>query len=728
MAIPTADEIIERVNVYSKSKDHELIKKAYAFSKNAHEGQLRESGEPFFKHPAKVALILTSFELDDASICAGLLHDVIEDTEYTYEDIKEEFGEEVANLVEGVTKLGKIPYNTKEEQQAENLRKMFMAMAMDIRVIFIKLSDRLHNMKTLGYTDKQKQIDKAKETLEIYAPLAHRLGMYSIKWELEDLCLRYIDPDAYYKLVDAISQRRNERERFINEIIANVKSKLKEVNIEADIEGRPKHFYSIYRKMKEQNKEIDQIFDLFALRVIVNSVKDCYAVLGLVHEMYRPLPGRFKDYIAMPKANGYQSLHTTLVGKTGHPFEIQIRTWDMHRTAEYGVAAHWKYKEKSTDKKDSFDEKISWIRRTVEWQKETTDSRDLMENLKFDLFSDDVFVFSPKGDVYQLPVHSTPIDFAYRVHSEVGNKMVGARVNDKMVPIGYELHNGDVVEIITSANSKGPSRDWLNIVKSANARAKMVQWFKKEGYEENVSTGKEAVERELKRLRFTHSDLFRPEWVEPMLKKYTFGKLEDCYAAIGYGALPVGKVIGRLKEEYEKERKAEEAKNKTFQEIPEEDRQKKIKKAPPSGIVVKGIDNCLVRLSKCCNPLPGDEIVGYITKGRGVSVHRSDCPNVTNFTDDINRLIDVEWYKAKNSEYVAEIEVFANDRNGLFADVSSAVNDAKGRINAINARVLQDRVAMFQVEVQLADIDHLNKVIKAIRKVDSVYEVRRKKN
>lgn len=596
-------------------------------------------------------------------------------------------------------------------------------MAMDIRVIFVKLADRLHNMKTLGYTDKQKQIDKAKETLEIYAPLAHRLGMYSIKWELEDLCLRFIDPDAYYKLVEAISQRRNEREKFIKDIIEAIKVKLAEVNIEADIEGRPKHFYSIYRKMKEQNKEIDQIFDLFALRVIVNSVKDCYAVLGIVHEMYRPLPGRFKDYIAMPKANGYQSLHTTLVGKTGHPFEIQIRTWDMHRTAEYGLAAHWKYKEKTTDKTDSFDEKMSWIRRTVEWQKETKDGKEFLDSLKLDLFSDDVFVFSPKGDVYQLPVHSTPIDFAYRVHSEIGNKMVGARVNDKMVPIGYELQNGDVVEIIISANSKGPSRDWLNIVKSANARAKMIQWFKKEGYDENVESGKEVVERELKRLRLQFNDLFRPEWVEILLNKYTFNKLDDCFAAIGYGAIPVGKIIGRLREEYDKEKKTE---------IPPEvnvknDDAKKIRKAPPSGIIVKGIDNCLVRLSKCCNPLPGDEIVGYITKGRGVSIHRSDCPNVTNYTDDINRLIDVEWFKAKDSEYVAEIEVFANDRNGLFGEVSAAVNDAKGKINAINARVTQERVAVFQVEVQLTDIEHLNKVIKAIRKVDSVYEVRRKK-
>lgn len=726
MGIPTVEEIIERVNIYSKSKDHELIKKAYEYAQRAHEGQLRESGEPYFKHPAKVALILTSFELDDASICAGLLHDVVEDTAVSLEEIQREFGEEVALLVNGVTKLSKIPYNTKEEQQAENLRKMFMAMATDIRVIFVKLADRMHNMKTLNYTGEEKQREKAKETLEIYAPLAHRLGMYSIKWELEDLCLRYLDPDAYYKLVDAISQRRKEREKFINDIIFAVKEKLAEVNIENDIEGRPKHFYSIYRKMQQQNKEIDQIFDLFALRIIVNSVKDCYAVLGIVHEMYRPLPGRFKDYIAMPKANGYQSLHTTLVGKTGHPFEIQIRTWDMHRTAEYGVAAHWKYKEKTTEKKDSFDDKMSWIRQTVEWQKETKDGKEFMDSLKLEMFSEDVFVFSPKGDVYQLPIHSTPIDFAYRVHSEVGNKMVGARVNDKMVPIGYELQNGDVVEIVTSANSKGPSRDWLNIVKSANARAKMIQWFRKEGYEENVERGKDQFEKEVKKIRLTPADLLRPEWVEPLLKKYSFNKVEDCYAAIGYGAIPVGKVIGRLKEEYDKKKKAEEPV--TVDNVVKDEPHKQ-KKAPPSGIVVKGIDNCLVRLSKCCSPLPGDEIVGYITKGRGVSVHRSDCPNVSSFSsEDMNRCIDVEWYKSeKTSEYVAEIEIFANDRNALLADVTAAVNEVKGRISAVMARVMPDKVVILQMEIQLQDIEHLNKVMKAVRKVDSVYEVRRKK-
>lgn len=727
MGIPTKGEIINKVNEYSK-KDHSLIAKAYDFSQKAHEGQVRESGDPFFKHPAKVALILTGFELDDASICGGLLHDVIEDTEYTYEDIKNEFGEEVANLVEGVTKLGRIPYTTKEEQQAENLRKMFVAMASDIRVIFIKLADRLHNMKTLAYVGKEKQYTKAKETLEIYAPLAHRLGMYSIKWELEDLCLRYIDSDAYHDLVNSISERRATREKFIKKIIAEVQEKLDEMGIEAEIEGRPKHFYSIYRKMKEQNKTIDQIFDLFALRVIVDSVKNCYAVLGLVHEMYRPVPGRFKDYIAMPKSNGYQSLHTTLVGESGHPFEIQIRTWDMHKTAEYGVAAHWKYKEKTTNKPvDSFDEKLAWLRQSVEWQKETQDDNQYMESLKLDLFSDDVFVFSPKGEVYQLPIHSTPIDFAYRIHSEVGNKMVGAKVNDKITPIGYELKNGDVVEIITSPTSKGPSRDWLSIAKSPNAKAKMMQWFRKERYEENVEQGKEIVERELKKLKLTFNDLFKNEWLEPLMKKYTFNKLEDFYSAIGYGAVPAGKIIGKLKEEYDKEHQTEV----TPEEInknAESTLQNKPRKAPPSGIIVKGIDNCLVRLSKCCNPLPGDEIVGYITRGRGVSVHRSDCPNINDFVDNTNRLIDVEWYQAaKSAEYVVSIEVMANDRKGLLGDVSNAVADVKAKINTIAARVTDERTVVVNMEVQLENVEHLTKTLKALRKVDSVYEVRRRK-
>ncbi|MBE5812380.1 MAG: bifunctional (p)ppGpp synthetase/guanosine-3',5'-bis(diphosphate) 3'-pyrophosphohydrolase [Clostridiales bacterium] len=727
MGIPTKEEIIAKVNEYSK-KDHSLIEKAYDFAQKAHEGQVRESGDPFFKHPAKVALLLTGFELDDASICGGLLHDVIEDTEYTYEDIKNEFGEEVANLVEGVTKLGRIPYTTKEEQQAENFRKMFMAMAMDIRVIFIKLADRLHNMKTLAYMGKEKQYTKAKETLEIYAPLAHRLGMYSIKWELEDLCLRYIDSDAYNDLVNSISERRATREKFIKKIINEVRVKLDEMGIEAEIEGRPKHFYSIYRKMKEQNKTIDQIFDLFALRVIVDSVKNCYAVLGLVHEMYRPVPGRFKDYIAMPKSNGYQSLHTTLVGESGHPFEIQIRTWDMHKTAEYGVAAHWKYKEKTTTKPiDSFEEKLAWLRQSVEWQKETQDGNQFMESLKLDLFSDDVFVFSPKGEVYQLPVHSTPIDFAYRIHSEIGNKMVGARVNDKITPIGYELKNGDVVEIITSPTSKGPSRDWLNIAKSPNAKAKMMQWFRKERYEENVEQGKEIVEKELKRLKLSFNDLFKPEWLEPLMKKYTFSKIEDFYSAIGYGAVPAGKIIGKLKEEYDKAHK-EELTEEEINKNAENAIQNKPRKAPPSGIIVRGIDNCLVRLSKCCNPLPGDEIVGYITRGRGVSVHRSDCPNMNDFVDNVDRLIDVEWYQAvKSAEYVVSIEVLANDRKGLLGDVSNAVSDVKAKINAIAARVMDDRTVLVNMEVQLENVEHLTKTLKAIRKVDSVYEVRRKK-
>jgi len=727
MGVPTIDDIVGIVKKYSASEDIELIKKAYKFAEEAHGKQLRESGEPFFKHPAKVALILAEFELDDASICAGLLHDVIEDTDYSYEDVKNEFSEEIANLVEGVTKLGKIPYNTKEEQQAENFRKMFLAMATDIRVIFIKLADRLHNMRTLKYVGELKQLEKSIETLEIYAPLAHRLGMYSLKWELEDLALRYIDKEGYYSLVESISQKRTEREKFISEIIETLRRRLASMEIYANIEGRPKHFYSIYRKMKEQNKTIDQIFDLFALRIIVNSIQECYAVLGLVHEMYKPVPGRFKDYIAMPKPNGYQSLHTTLVGQTGHPFEIQIRTWDMHRTAEYGLAAHWKYKEKTTGKADDLDEKLTWLRKSLEWQKETADGNQFMEDLKFDLFSEEVFVFSPKGDVYDLPIHSTPIDFAYRVHSAVGNKMVGAKVNEKIVPIGYELQNGDVVEIITSANSKGPSLDWLNIAKSPHARGKIMHWFKKEKYEENLERGKEIVERELKRLRLNFNDIFRDEWVEPLLKKYTYNSLDDCFAAIGYGGIGAGKIIGRLKEEYDKELKAKQKVENIEEEIQKQERKIKQKKTPPNGIIVKGIDNCLVKLAKCCNPLPGDGIVGYITRGRGVSVHRSDCPNICEFVDNIDRLIDVTWSEADRGAYIATLEILSDDRAGLVADISNAIVDTKAKMVAINARPVDNKTAISIIDIQVQNTEQLMKTIKAIRKVRGILEVKRRK-
>ena len=549
--------LIRKIRKYNPDCDFDLIEKAHNISLEAHQGQQRVSGDPFIVHPMEVANILADFELDCTAIVAGILHDTIEDTTCTYKEIKEKFGEEVASLVDGVTKLGKIPYTSKEELQAENLRKMFLAMAKDIRVMLIKLADRLHNMRTLKYMSPEKQIEKAKETLEIYAPLAHRLGISKIKWELEDLCFRYLDSKGYYELVNKIAQKRREREAFIAKIIETLQEKTIEIGIEARIEGRPKHFYSIYRKMIQQNKTLDQIFDLFALRVIVNSVKDCYAVLGLVHEIYKPMPGRFKDYIAMPKPNMYQSLHTTLIGHEGIPFEVQIRTWEMHRVAEVGIAAHWRYKEgKAAD--EGSDNKLSWLRQLLEWQKEMRDASEFMETLKIDLFTDEVFVFTPKGDVISLPAGSTPIDFAYYIHSAIGNKMSGAKVNNKLVPIEYVLKNGDIVEILTSSNVHGPSRDWLKIVKSSQAKNKINQWFKKEKREENIIRGKEMIERELKKQAFTYNQLFKPEWVEIIIKKYTFSSLDDIYAAIGYGAMTANRVISRLKEEYRKSIKLDE--------------------------------------------------------------------------------------------------------------------------------------------------------------------------
>lgn len=548
--------LIKKIKKYNPNCDFALIEKAHNLSLEAHKGQQRESGDPFIVHPMEVANILADLELDCTAIVAGILHDIVEDTSYTIEQIRENFGDEVANLVDGVTKLGKIPYTTKEELQAENLRKMFLAMAKDIRVILIKLADRLHNMRTLKYMPPEKQIEKAKETLEIYAPLAHRLGISKIKWELEDLCLRYLDPKGYYDLVNKIAKKRREREAYISEIIKTIQEKTVEIGIDAHIEGRPKRFYSIYRKMVQQNKTIEQIYDLFAVRVIVTTVKDCYAVLGLVHEIFKPMPGRFKDYIAMPKPNMYQSLHTTLIGHEGVPFEVQIRTWEMHRVAEVGIAAHWKYKEGKSA--DDYDNKLAWLRQLLEWQKEMRDASEFMETLKIDLFTDEVFVFTPKGDVISLPAGSTPIDFAYAIHSAIGNKMSGAKVNNKIVPIDYVLQNGDIVEILTSSNVQGPSRDWLKIVKSSQAKNKINQWFKKEKREENIIRGKEMIEKELKKQGFTASQLFKPEWVDIILKKYTFATIEDLWAAIGYGALTANRVISRLKEEYRKTVKAEE--------------------------------------------------------------------------------------------------------------------------------------------------------------------------
>ncbi len=721
----TIQDIITKVKSYNKKTDIKLITRAYEYADKLHAGQLRKSNEPYIIHPLEVAYIVSTLELDDNAICAALLHDVVEDTSATLDDIKNEFGDEIAMLVDGVTKLGKIAnYIDKEEEQVENYRKFFMAMAKDIRVVMIKLADRLHNMRTLKHLSDDRKVAIAKETRQLYAPLANRLGIYSIKWELEDLSLFYLEPDVYKELVEGINSKRAEREAFINDIILEVRKKLKEVKIEAEVYGRPKHLYSIYRKMQKDNKTLDQIYDLFAMRIIVNSVKDCYAALGLVHELYKPMPGRFKDYIAVPKPNMYQSLHTTLIGKNGTPFEIQIRTWDMHRVAEYGIAAHWAYKEGKNV--SASDEKLSWLRETLEWQKETNDDRDFMNKLKFDLFDEDVFVFTPKGDIKALPAGSIPIDLAYSIHEQIGNRMVGAKINSKMVPITTPLKNGDIVEIITSDNTKGPSRDWIKIVKTTQARSKIQNWFKKAQREENITKGKEMVEKELKRIGMSFADLFKPEWIEKALQRYKYNTLEDCYAAIGFGAISPAKIITRLLEEYKKEHKEEEIEKKIneLRETKKIDRSKVSK----SGIIVKGIDNCLVKLSRCCNPLPGDEIIGYITKGRGVSIHRADCVNCKELLTEEQRLIDVSWYKENNASYVAELEVYANDRNGLLADITVAVGELKAKIVSINARTVQNnRVAIISIGIEVEDIDMLNKVIKTIRKVDSVYDVHRQK-
>ncbi|WP_110462116.1 RelA/SpoT family protein [Ruminiclostridium sufflavum] len=726
--------LVERVKKYDPNGNFELLEKAYAVSSKAHEGQQRNSGEPYIIHPVEVAIILADMELDVTALVAALLHDTIEDTTCTYDELKAQFGSVVAELVDGVTKLGKIPFTSKEEQQVENLRKMFLAMAKDIRVIMIKLADRLHNMRTLKYMTEGKQIEKARETLEIYAPLAHRLGISKIKWELEDLCLRYLDPKGYYDLVQKVAYKRKEREAYISEIVQTLKEKTDELGLEnVQVDGRPKHFYSIYRKMVDQGKTIEQIYDLFAFRIIVNTVQDCYALLGLVHELYKPIPGRFKDFIAMPKPNMYQSLHTTLIGPEGKPFEVQIRTWEMHRVAEVGIAAHWKYKEvgkegtnTGKDTAKEAEDKFAWLRQLLEWQKDTKDENEFMETLKIDLFTDEVFIFTPKGDVLNLPVDSTPVDFAYYIHSAIGNKMIGAKVNGKMVPIDYTLQNGDIIEILTSSTIHGPSRDWLKIVKSSQARNKINQWFKKEKREENIVRGREMIEKELKKQGFTYNQLFRPEWVELVLRRYNFSTTEDLFAGIGYGAMTTSKVLTKLKDEFKKTLKPEELEQ-ILENIAQTRNEKKKKRIPESGIVVKGIDNCLVRLSRCCNPVPGDEIIGYITRGRGVSVHRSDCINVTAELEKEGRLIDVKWYSTVDVAYKADITVMAHDRTSLLLDVTNSIAELKIPIKALNARTTKEQVTVINLTLEITNTEQLEKIIKKLRKIDSVFDVTRNK-
>ena len=723
----TIDDVIKKMKMNRKKTNVAQIQKAYKFAEEHHRGQKRLSGEDYIIHPLNVAYILADLQLDDATICAALLHDVVEDTDVTNEDIIKNFGKEIAEMVAGVTKLGKIQYVTIEEEQVENYRKMFLAMGKDIRVILIKLADRLHNMRTLSNLKRDRQIANAKETMDLYAPLANRLGIYSLKWELEDLGFRYLYPEEYRELVLSIEKKREERIEFINKIMEEIRVALKKQKIVAEVTGRAKHLYSIYRKMQRDNITIDQVYDLFALRIIVNSVKDCYAALGVVHDLYTPMPGRFKDYIAVPKPNMYQSIHNTLIGPKGTPFEVQVRTWDMHRVAEYGIAAHWAYKEANRFKKSNVaveEDKLSWLRETLEWQKDMQDPTEFLRTLKTELFEDEVYVFTPKGEIKTLPRDATPIDFAYSIHAEVGHRMVGCKVNSKMMPIVTKLKSGDIVEIITSDTAKGPSRDWLKIVKSSNAKTRIQQWFKKTEREENIEKGKDILDKEIKKIGMSHSDLFKPEWIQVALNRYNYNSVEDMYASIGFGGISPNKIITRLLEEYKKEHEEETIEEK-IQELVTEKPSKR--KAPKSGVIVKGIDNCLVKFSKCCNPVPGDDIIGYVTKGRGVSVHRKDCSNLKDLLSEEERIIEVEWYDETNkAEYNVDIEILANDRTGLLSDVVKEITNQKINIMGVNTRTSKDRIATINTTLEVQNIEQLNQVIKQIRKVDSVYEVTRK--
>ncbi len=726
-------ELISSVHKYHPSADTTLIEKGYRVAYDAHKGQVRKSGEPYIIHPLCVGIILADLELDKESIAAGLLHDVVEDTVMTEEELEREFGSEVALIVDGVTKLGQLNYSAdKVEEQAENLRKMFLAMAKDIRVILVKLADRLHNMRTLQYMSPAKQKEKARETMDIYAPIAQRLGISKVKVELDDLSLKYLKPEVYYDLVRQINQKKGERQEFVEWIVKEVKAHISAAGIEAQISGRAKHFFSIYKKMVNQDKTLDQIYDLFAVRIIVETVKDCYAALGVIHEMYTPIPGRFKDYIAMPKPNMYQSLHTTLMGPSGQPFEIQIRTFEMHRTAEYGIAAHWKYKEASDGKKSGPEQeeaKLSWLRQILEWQQDMSDNREFMNLLKsdLDLFADNVYCFSPAGDVKTLPSGSCTIDFAYSVHSAVGNRMVGARVNGKLVPIETELHNGDRVEIITSQNSKGPSRDWLKVVKSTQAKNRINQWFRQELKEDNIIKGKEMLNSYAK-LKGKNLGLFlKPHYMDSVRNKYGFRDWDSVLAAIGHGGLKEGQVLNKLMEAYDKEHKREitdkevlEAAKETKAEIP-------VNKSK-GGITVHGIHDVAVRFSKCCSPIPGDEIVGFVTRGRGITIHRTDCVNIMNLPEsERQRLIEAEWEagEADHQLYTVEINIYANNRTGLLVDISKIFTERKIDVTAMNVRTSKQGTATIDMAFDVNSKSELNALIEKIRQVESVLDIER---
>jgi GTP pyrophosphokinase len=721
----TAEQVIDKTRVYLNDENVELVKKAYEFAKHAHREQYRKSGEPYIIHPIQVAGILADLEMDPATVAAGFLHDVVEDTSVSLKDIEVSFNAEVAMLVDGVTKLGKIKYKSHEEQQAENHRKMFVAMAQDIRVILIKLADRLHNMRTLKHLPFEKQRRISNETLEIFAPLAHRLGISKIKWELEDTALRYLNPQQYYRIVNLMKKKRAEREQYLDDVIDEVKERLNDVSIKAEISGRPKHIYSIYRKMALQNKQFSEIYDLLAVRIVVNSIKDCYAVLGIIHTCWKPMPGRFKDYIAMPKPNMYQSLHTTVIGPKGDPLEVQIRTSEMHQIAEFGIAAHWAYKEgKLLSDSTSYEQKLTWFREILEFQNDTANAEEFMESLKIDLFSDMVFIFTPKGDVIELPSGSVPIDFAYRIHSEIGNKTIGAKVNGKMVTLDYRLKTGDIIEILTSKHSYGPSQDWLKLAQTSQAKNKIRAFFKKQRRDENIIKGKELVEKEIRNMEFEPKEILTLDNMKKVAEKFNFSNEEELFASVGYNGITALQVANRLTEKWRKKRDQEQSANitnavtdlKTFPST----------KKRESGVRVAGIDNLLIRLSKCCNPIPGDEIVGFITKGRGVSVHRSDCTNIDS-GDAKSRLIPVEWDTSLNDrkEYNVDIEISGYDRRGLLNEVLQAVNETKTNISAVSGKSDRNKMATIIMSIAIHNVSHLQKVVDRIKQIPDIYSVRR---
>ena len=726
----TIEDVIKQAKMHNRKSDSKLIMRAYKYALENHGDQKRKSGEPYIIHPIQVAYTLAELGLDDATICAALMHDLAEDTAVTLNDISSEFSPEIAEMVNGVTKLAKIKYVSAEEQQVENYRKMFLAMGKDIRVILIKLADRLHNIRTLKFLKRDRQIAIAQETIDLYAPLANRLGVFSMKWELEDQAFKYLYPEEYREIVEGIAKKREERLKFIDQIVDEIKINLKKEKIVCEITGRAKHLYSIYRKMKRDNKTLDQIYDLFALRILVNSVKDCYAALGVVHELYTPMPGRFKDYIAVPKPNMYQSLHTTLLGPNGTPFEVQIRTYNMHRIAEFGIAAHWAYKEQSFlhGKKENVtvkEDKLAWLRESLEWQKDMQNPDEFMSTLKTELVEDSVYVFTPKGQIKTLPKGSTPIDFAYSIHADIGNKMVGAKINSKMMPIITPLHNGDIVDIMTNDNSKGPSRDWLKFVKSSSAKTKIQQWFKKNERDLNIERGKEIIARELKRIRLNSDELLTNKNIESTLQKYSFKTIDDMYAAVGFGSITATKVLSKILEEYRKTKPNTEIEEKIEELHTRHNINENVSK---TGIIVKGIDNCLVKLSKCCNPVPGDEIIGYITRGRGVTVHTKDCVNVKDLFKEEERIIDVYWaQEITNKSYNVEMTIYANDREELLGDIMRTAQQDNSKIVGVQAKSNKEKIVMVELTLEVKDIEAVNKIQRELGKIDSVYDVKRKK-